>query len=44
MVLAHSGHLFTKVVFDQTAATWQQLHVEAFTRFGGVPETIVRTT
>jgi transposase len=41
MVLAHSRHLFARIVFDQKAATWQQLHVEAFAFFGGVPEVIV---
>jgi transposase len=41
MVLAHSRHMFARLVFDQRAATWQQLHVEAFTFFRGVPEVIV---
>lgn len=41
MVLAHSRHLFAKIVFDQRAETWQQLHVEAFAAFGGVPRVIV---
>jgi transposase len=41
MVLAHSRHMFAKVVFDQRADTWQQLHVEAFAFFGGVPRVIV---
>lgn len=41
MTLAHSRHMFADVVFDQCAATWQQLHVAAFEFFGGVPETIV---
>ena len=41
MVLGHSRHLFAKIVFDQTAETWQQLHVEAFAWFGGVPQVIV---
>lgn len=41
MVLAHSRHLFAKIVFDQRAETWQQLHVEAFATFGGVPRVIV---
>lgn len=41
MVLGHSRHLFAKVVFDQRAATWQQLHVEAFAFFGGVPKVVV---
>lgn len=41
MVLAYSRHQFAKVVFDQKAETWQQLHVEAFMSFGGVPKVIV---
>jgi transposase len=41
MVMAFSRHLFAKLVFDQKASTWIQLHVEAFDWFGGVPETIV---
>lgn len=41
MVLAHSRHMFAKVVFDQRIETWLQLHVEAFTAFGGVPKVIV---
>ncbi|MDP2311517.1 MAG: DDE-type integrase/transposase/recombinase [Pseudomonadota bacterium] len=41
MVLGHSRHQLAKVVFDQRAETWQQLHVEAFTFFGGVPKSIV---
>ncbi|MCP4406595.1 MAG: IS21 family transposase [Gammaproteobacteria bacterium] len=41
MVLGHSRHMFAKCVFRQDAVTWQQLHVEAFAFFGGVPATIV---
>lgn len=41
MVLGHSRHQFARVVFDQRAETWQQLHVEAFQFFGGVPRVIV---
>jgi len=41
MVLAYSRHLFAKVVFDQRGETWQQLHVEAFEAFGGVPAVVV---
>lgn len=41
MVLAYSRHLFAKVVFDQRAETWQQLHAEAFAAFGGVPQVVV---
>jgi transposase len=41
MVLGHSRHQFVRAVFDQRAATWQQLHVEAFAFFGGVPAVVV---
>ena len=41
MVLGHSRHMFAKVVFNQRVETWLQLHVDAFTFFGGVPHTIV---
>lgn len=41
MVLAHSRHVFAKVVFDQTVQTWLALHVEAFRWFGGVPKVLV---
>jgi transposase len=41
LVLGYSRHLFAKVVPDQRAETWVQLHVEAFAELGGVPETIV---
>lgn len=41
LVLGHSRHLFAKVVSDQRAETWQQLHVEAFAFFGGVPRILV---
>jgi transposase len=41
LVLGHSRHLFARVVFDQTVATWTDLHVQAFRFFGGVPATIV---
>jgi len=41
MVLSHSRHMFAKCVFTQDMATWQQLHVEAFAFFGGVPEVVV---
>jgi transposase len=40
-VLGFSRHMFAKVVFDQRAETWVQLHVEAFAWFGGVPAEIV---
>lgn len=41
MVLGYSRHMFARIVFDQSAETWQQLHVEAFSAFGGVPAVIV---
>jgi transposase len=41
MVLAFSRHMFCKVVFDQKAETWLQLHMEAFANFGGRVETVV---
>lgn len=41
MVLAHSRHMFAKVVFDQRIETWLQLHVEAFAAFGGTPKVVV---
>ena len=41
MVLGHSRHQFTRVVFDQRAETWLRLHVQEFGFFGGVPGTIV---
>lgn len=41
MVLGYSRHLFARIVFDQRSETWQQLHVEAFSAFGGVPEVVV---
>lgn len=41
MVLGYSRHLFAKIVFDQRAETWVQLHIEAFAALGGVPRTIV---
>ena len=41
MVLAHSRHMFCEVVFDQSSATWNQLHVAAFRFFGGVPKAVV---
>ncbi|MCP4500433.1 MAG: transposase family protein [Deltaproteobacteria bacterium] len=41
MTLAHSRLAFHKTVFEQKAETWQQLHVDAFKFFGGVPEVVV---
>jgi transposase len=41
MVLGYSRHLFAKIVFDQRAETWQQLHVDAFEALGGVPAVLV---
>ena len=41
MVLGYSRHMFARVVFDQKAATWLQLHVEAFRHFDGTPRVLV---
>lgn len=41
MVLGFSRHLFARIVFDQRAETWLQLHIAAFTAFGGVVGTVV---
>lgn len=41
LVLGYSRHQFARIVFDQTAETWQQLHVEAFSALGGVPAVMV---
>lgn len=41
MVLGFSRHAYARVVFDQSVATWLDLHVRAFRWFGGVPQTIV---
>lgn len=41
MVLAFSRHMIARLVFDQSAETWQQLHAEAFAELGGVVETVV---
>ncbi len=41
MVLSHSRHMFAKLVFDQTVATWLRCHIQAFEWFGGVPERVV---
>lgn len=41
MVLGYSRHLFARIVFDQRAETWVQLHIEAFAELGGVPRSVV---
>jgi transposase len=41
MTLGFSRHFFAWVVFDQSVATWLDLHVRAFAFFGGVPNTLV---
>ncbi len=41
MVLGYSRHMFAKVVFDQKASTWIDLHILAFEHFSGVPKVIV---
>ncbi len=41
MTLGFSRHMFCDIVFDQKVSTWCELHVRAFTFFGGVPKVIV---
>lgn len=41
MVLSFSRHLYARVVFDQTVATWLECHRLAFAFFGGVVKRIV---
>jgi len=41
MTLGYSRHFYARVVFDQTVPTWLDLHVRAFTFFGGVPKVVV---
>jgi transposase len=41
MTLGYSRHSYAEIVFDQSAETWQRLHVNAFAWFGGVPRTVV---
>lgn len=41
MLLAHSRHMFCRVVFNQRIETWLDLHVRAFEAMGGVVETVV---
>lgn len=41
MVLSHSRMMHAEIVFDQSARTWQQLHVNAFEFFGVVPRIVV---
>lgn len=41
MVLGYSRHMYACVVFDQKVETWLALHTEAFSRLGGVVETVV---
>jgi transposase len=41
MTLGHSRRTYAEFVFDQSIATWQQIHVNAFEYFGGVPEVVV---
>lgn len=33
--------MYVDLVFDRSAQTWMNLHVDAFEYFGGVPETVV---
>ncbi len=41
MTLSHSRHQYVEFVFDQTVATWCQLHRAAFEWFGGVPRRVI---
>ena len=41
MTLGHSRSSFYRIVFDQRAETWIDLHQQAFRWFGGVPHTVV---
>jgi len=41
MVLGHSRHQYSEVVFDQRTVTWLELHQRAFAALGGVPRVIV---
>jgi transposase len=41
MTLGFSRHMYADIVFDQTVATWVQLHVRAFEFLGGVPRVLV---
>jgi transposase len=41
MTLSWSRHMYVEFVFDQRLSTWLQVHVNAFTFFGGVVRRIV---
>jgi len=41
MVLGHSRHMYSRVVFNQKTETWLDLHVRAFEWFDGRVETVV---
>jgi transposase len=41
MTLAWSRYQYVEFVFDQSVATWLQLHRHAFEHFGGVPRRVV---
>ena len=41
MTLSHGRHQYVEFVFDQTVATWCQLHRAAFEWFGGVPRRVI---
>lgn len=41
MTLSWSRHMYVEFVFDQRVETWLQVHRNAFTFFGGVPQRIV---
>lgn len=41
LVLGYSRHMFARIVFDQSAATWVRLHIEAIEWLGGTPAIFV---
>ncbi len=41
MTLAYSRHMYVEFVFDQSVATWIELHRRAFAYLGGVPQRLV---
>ena len=41
MLCVHSRLFFARLVFDQSAETWLDLHEQAFRALGGVPATLV---
>lgn len=41
MTLGHSRATYAEFTFDQNAATWTRVHINAFEHFGGVPAVLV---